>query len=634
MKKPILFCFLTCLFLQQAVLSQTIPVTGKIISADDKLPVSGASITLKGGTGGTTSDEKGNFSITVSPNAVLLISFVNFQPTEVPVNGRNNITVSLTALDKSLEQVVVVGYGTQRKKDLTGSVVSVKGSDLRQVPTVNAIKSMQGLVAGVDIASPNNNPNSNPEIRIRGNRSINAGNDPLIVVDGLPFSGSLNDINSGDIRSIEVLKDASATAIYGSRGANGVILITSNRGTTGKVQINYNGYYGVQTALDRLRLMNGAEFAEFRREAERNANRYNSLTPSRTLDEGMFYFRNRDVEASVLQAYDANGNYDPSKVREFDWIGEVTRQGRQQEHQLSVLAGSAKSQTSFSLGYFDNVGVVKGFDFDRYNLRLTYDNQLYDRLKIGGTIAASINNNNSTDNLYLLGGQVNPLAPIRDSTGALIIEPASDPLNFNSLIRLEGASNKEKAHRFFGNFFAEAGLIPGLTYRLSFSPDYRFFRRGSFRTSRANQGSPSSASDTTNRAFHYVLDNMLMYNKVINTDHKINVTLLQSVEEDRVEASIASVNDLPYDQQAFYNLGTANIVSRIGTGLTEWTLSSFMARVNYGFKERYLLTLTGRYDGSSRLAPGNKWDFFPSTAFAWNASDEPFLQSSKTLSDL
>jgi len=297
-----------------------------------------------------------------------------------------------------------------------------------------------------------------------------------------------------------------------------------------------------------------------------------------------------------LQAYDASGNYDPSKVRDFGWIDAVTRQGSQQEHQLSILAGNAKSQTSFSLGYFNNIGVVKGYDYDRYNLRLTYDNQLYERFKIGGTIAVSINNNRSTDNLYDLGGQVNPLAPIRDSAGGLIVEPASDPLTFNSLIRLEGAYTEATSKRFFGNFFAELGLMPGLKYRLSFSPDYRFVRTGGFRSSRANQGSPSSASYSTSQPFHYVLDNMLIYDKQIANDHKVNVTLLQSIEKDRVESSSSSVTDLPYEQQAFYNLGTANIVSSLGSGLTEWSLSSVMARINYGFQGKYLLTLTGRYE--------------------------------------
>lgn len=630
----LLFCLSAFLLLYETGSGQNIVVSGRVTSSVDQLPITSATIKQKNGNAGTTTDENGRFELNVPMNSTLIITSVGFETLEIPLNGRRQIDIVLQQGNSSLDQVVVVGYGTQRKKDLTGAVVSISGSDLRQVPAANAIKSMQGMVAGVDIASPNNNPNSTPVIRIRGNRSINAGNDPLIVVDGLPFGGSLNDLNSGDIKSIEVLKDASATAIYGSRGANGVILITTHRGMAGKVQVSYNGYYGVQSPINELRLMTGAEFAEFRREAERNSNRYNSPTPNAALDEGMFYFRNAEVESSVLRAYDENGNYDPSKVRQFDWIDAVTQQGIQQEHQLSILAGTDKSQTSFSLGYFKNKGVVKGFDYGRYNLRLSYDNQIFKSVKIGGTLAVSINTSRTTDNLYELGGQINPLSPILDSAGDYIIEPASDPLTFNPLIRYEGAFNQAVSNRFYGNMFAEIGVVKGLKYRVNFSPDYRFVRTGGFRNSAVAQGGPSSASYNTSQPFHYVLDNMIMYNTTFADKHRFNVTLLQSIEEDRVESSGGSVRDLPYEQQQFYNLGTANEVTSISSGLTEWSLSSFMARVNYGFNDKYLITLTGRYDGSSRLAPGKKWDFFPSAAFAWNVSEESFIQNIGAISDM
>lgn len=626
---------LVWLLLLSRLLAQAPPSISGRVTDEAGQPLPGVTVVEKGTTAGTTTDSDGRYAFRVSSaGAVLAFSFVGYQAREETVGNRTNLDITLRAADETLNEVVVVGYGTQQKKDLTGSVVSIKGRDVLQVPGPNAIKSMQGLVAGVDIASTSNAPNASPVIRIRGNRSINAGNDPLIVVDGLPFSGSLNDINSGDIRSIEVLKDASATAIYGSRGANGVVLITTNRGTVGKVQVTYNGYYGVQTPLNSPRFMNGAEFAEFRREAERNVGRYNSATPTKALDEKMFYFRNADVEASVLQAYDDNGNYDPSKVRTFDWIDAVTRTGAQQEHQLSISTGTEKSQTAFSLGYFNNVGVVKGNDYNRLNLRFTFDNQIVKRLKIGGTMAVSVNRNKSTDDLYNIASTVNPLSPIRDKDGNLIAEPASDPLSFNPLIRYEGAFNQANSNRFFGNIYAELGLIDGLKYRLNFSPDYRFVRTGAFRNSPANQGSPSSASYGTSQPFHYVLDNMLLYDKLFGNDHKLNVTLLQSLEGDRVESAGGAVRELPYDQQQFYNLGTANTVSSISSGLTEWTLSSFMARFNYGFKSKYLFTLTGRYDGSSRLAPGRKWDFFPSAAVAWNASEEAFVRNLKAVSDL
>lgn len=634
-QKNVYFYVVFFFFLFPSVVFAQSSFTGKVVS-DKGAPLAGATVSEKSNSvNSTTTNSDGSFTIRVKlDHPVVVISYVGFATQEVDISKETNRVIRLLPDEKQLGDVVVVGYGTQRKKDLTGAVSTIKGKAVRQVPSQNAIKSMQGLVAGVDIASPDNNPNSTPVIRIRGNRSINAGNDPLIVIDGLPFSGSLNDLNSGDIKSIDVLKDASATAIYGSRGANGVILITTNRGTAGKIEVNYNGYYGIQSPIKKLPLMNGAEFAEFRREAERNAGRYNSATPSAALDQTMFYYRDAGVEASVLQAYDASGIYDPSKVRDYDWVDAVTRTGIQQEHQVSILSGTEKSQTSFSLGYYNNKGVQKGYDYKRYNLRLTYDNQIFKAFKIGGTMAVSINKSRTTDNLYNLAGQINPLAPMRDSTGELIQEPANDPLTFNPLITLDGAFNEAISNRFYGNFFAELGLIKGLKYRISFSPDYRFVRTGSFRNSAVAAGGPSTASNSTSQPFHYVLDNLVTYDKHFANDQKINVTLLQSIEKDRVESVGGSVRDLPYEQQLFYNLGTANEITSLNSNLSEWSLSSFMARINYGIKDRYLFTLTGRYDGSSRLAPENKWDFFPSAAFAWNAGDEKFIQNLNMFNDL
>jgi TonB-linked SusC/RagA family outer membrane protein len=609
-------------------------ISGKVTEANGQ-PLPGVNVVEKGTTNGTSTAANGEFRLTTSGSSpVLIFSFVGYGSQEISVNNRSTLNVTMAPDDKLLNEVVVVGYGTQQKKDLTGSVVSIKGQELQQVPSPNAIQSLQGLVAGVDIAATSNRPGSSPSIRIRGNRSINASNEPLLVVDGLPFSGSLNDLNSSDIKSMEILKDASSTAIYGSRGANGVVLITTNRGTAGKIQVSYTGYYGIQKPLNKPDLMNGAEFAEFVRESQRNVGRYASDVPNAKLDETMFYFRNAGVEESVLQAYDASGNYDPSRVRSFDWLGESTRTGVQQDHQISVQSGSEKTQTSFSIGYFNNDGVVKGFGYERYNVRLSQDNQLTKWLKLGGTAAASINSNRTTTDLYGGVGQINPLAPIRDAEGVLIPEPASDPLTFNPLIVLEGRFSQANSKRFYASFFLEAQILDGLKYRLNYSPDYRTSRTGNFSDSRANNGNPSNASQSNNQQFHYVLDNLLIYEKILGSDHKLGATLLQSFERDKFETMGAAVNDLPYDSQLYYNLGTANLITSLTSNYSEWALNSYMARLNYGYKSRYLLTLTGRYDGSSRLAPGNKWSFFPSAALAWNASEEPFIQNLNTFTEL
>uniref|UniRef100_UPI003593AF45 SusC/RagA family TonB-linked outer membrane protein n=1 Tax=Persicitalea sp. TaxID=3100273 RepID=UPI003593AF45 len=618
--------------LVSAAFAQTI--TGKVTDESGQ-PLPGVNVVEKSTTNGTSTNASGAFSIaTTSSSPILIFSFVGYGSQEIATNNRNTLNITMAPDDKLLSEVVVVGYGTQQKKDLTGSVVSIKGAELQQVPSPNAIQSLQGLVAGVDIAATSNRPGASPSIRIRGNRSINASNEPLLVVDGLPFAGNLNDLNSSDIKSMEILKDASATAIYGSRGANGVVLITTNRGTAGKIQVSYNGYYGIQKPLNPPNIMNGAEFAAFVREAQRNVGRYASDVPDAKLDEGIFYFPNADVVASVKQGYDASGNYDPSKVRDYDWLGAITRTGVMQDHQVSVQAGSEKTQTSFSLGYFNNDGIEKGFGYDRWNIRLTIDNQITSRIKVGGTGATSINSNRSTSNLYALASRVNPLAPLYDADGIIIPEPASDPLITSPLAILGGRFSQANSKRFYGSFYLEAGLLDGLKYRLNYSPDYRTSRTGDFSDTQANNGNPSNAGYSTNERYHYVLDNLLIYEKTLGGIHKLGATLLQSLESDRYESISTDVNDLPYDSQLYYNLGTANFITSLGSGLSEWALSSYMARLNYGFKSKYLLTLTGRYDGSSRLAPGNKWSFFPSAALAWNASEEPFIQNLNAFTEL
>jgi TonB-linked SusC/RagA family outer membrane protein len=613
-------------------------VQGKITDGNNE-PLVGASVVVEGTTKGAITDAQGTYALDltgVDKGAFLVFSFVGFDNQRIAIDGRAVIDVILSEV-KALTEVVVVGYGTQRKKDLTGAVVSVKGKDLLQVPSPNAISSLQGLVAGVDIAATSNTPGASPSIRIRGNRSINASNDPLFVVDGLPFNGSLNDLNTGDIKSMEVLKDASATAIYGSRGANGVVLITTNRGTSGKIQINYNGYYGSQTPLNQPRLMTGAEYAEFRREAQRNVTpttRYASATPNKALDAGIFFVPNADVIAAVNQGYDANGNYDPSKVPTTDWLSQATQTGVMTEHQISILAGTEKMQTSVSAGYFRNDGVVRGFNFERYNIRLSLDNQLSERFKVGGTIATSINSNRSTDNIYEKIGQLNPLAPAQDAAGVLISDIASDPLTFNPLLILEGRYSQGNSKRFFGNLYLEAKIVDGLKYRASYSPDYRTADNGFFSSSRANNSNPATANRSFNQQFHSVLDNMLIYEKMLTPKHKIGITLLQSLEQDRLDSLRGAVSDIPYESQKYYNLGTANQVSALTSSLSEWALSSYMARVNYSFNSKYLLTVTGRYDGSSRLAKGNKWSFFPSAALAWNVTEEDFMKKTNLFTEL
>lgn len=608
-------------------------VSGKVTDNEGQ-PLPGVTVVVKGTSVGTITDSDGNYSLANIPDdAILQFSFVGMRSQEIPVFNKATINVRMEEETIGLEEVVAIGYGTMRKKDVTGSIASVGREEIVSNPYMNAVQSIQGKVAGVDIYSTGHKPGDAPTIRIRGNRSINATNDPLYVVDGIAFEGDLKDINSSDIESIDILKDASATAIYGSRGANGVVLITTRRGKEGKTQISYDGYYGVQVD-NKLDVMNGAEIAELRRQAQRNANKYDSDIPKLTLDQNMFYYPDKYMIESVTAGYDEDGNYDPSKVRSYDWIDAITRLGTIQDHQLSVLGGNTKTKTLFSAGYFDNQGVVKGYGYSRYSLRLSVDQDVNDWLKFGGSMASSFNTKNESPNVYSWAAQTNPLSPFYDEEGNLQKNPSSETTYINPIIVAENDYVEHKANRFYGSFWTEINLVKGLKYRLNFGPDYKDGRSGYFYSADGTGNGVSSATETTFRQFHFTLDNLVYYDKTFRDIHKLGITVLQSIEEYKYESMNGSVSDLPYEYQKWYNLGTASSITALGSSYSQWKLSSFMARINYSFKEKYLVTLTGRYDGSSRLAEGHKYTFFPSSAFSWRITEEPFMKNMNLFDNL
>ncbi|WP_228780128.1 SusC/RagA family TonB-linked outer membrane protein [Aquiflexum lacus] len=608
-------------------------ITGKVELTNGE-PLPGASILVEGTSIGTVTNLEGEYQFTVPDDAVLIFSFIGYESQKIVVGNRTIINVVMVEDAASLEEVVVVGYGTLRKKDITGAVTSVSGSRLMEVPALNAVQSLQGMAPGVDIAMPSHSPGAAPSIRIRGNRSFAASNEPLLVVDGIPLLGNLNSINSMDIESMEILKDASATAIYGSRGANGVILITTKRGKEGVSQFSYNSYYGIQRELNRPNVMNGAEFAEFRREARRAIGRYPSDVPNQDLDREMFFVADPGVIESVMMGYDESGSYNPNNVRSFNWFDDVTRTGVMQDHQLSFQGGNQKTQVSVSGGYFENKGVVEGFDYNRFTARLTIDHQVNKILKVGGTMASAYNVRNETGNLYSAGAAANPLAPIFDEEGFPILFPAGDNTISNPINLRDNQFIENRLNHFFGTFYTEVQIFDGLKYRVNVGPDFRTNRRGAFTGPPARSGAPSTADYSTDQRFHYIFDNLLYFDKIIADVHKINATFLYSIEEDRFERVNASVLDLPYDSQLWYNLGTGNNITSLGSRFERWALNSYMGRFNYTFKGKYIFTFTGRYDGSSRLAEGRKFNFFPSIALGWNIIDEPFMANSGRVSEL
>ncbi|RIH67085.1 TonB-dependent receptor [Mariniphaga sediminis] len=607
--------------------AQNVTVSGSVKNTEGE-PIPGTTVVVKGTTTGTITDSDGNYSINSVPDdATLQFSFVGMKTQEVVAAGKTNIDVVMEEEAIGIEEVVAVGYGSMRKMDVTGAIASVGREDILSNPSMNAVQSIQGKIPGVDIYSTGHKPGDAPSIRIRGNRSINASNSPLYVVDGIAFEGDLRDINSSDIVSIDILKDASATAIYGSRGANGVVLVTTRRGKEGVAKVSYDGYYGIEID-NKLNMMTGAEIAEFRRESRRNAGRYDSDSPVLELDENMFYYPDKYVIESVSAGYDENGTYNPSKVKSYDWIDAITRLGKIQDHQVSILGGNSKTKTSFSAGYFENEGVVRGYGYSKYSLRLTIDQNVKSWFKFGGSIASSFNLKKEPNGApFSVASITNPLNPFYDEKGVLQLTPGGEIMP-NALRMAQHDVAEHKAKRFYGSYFAEFRILESLKYRINFGPDYKTGRSGYFNSSKGSlMGADPRASQSTFNQFHFTLDNLIYFDKTFKNIHKIGITVLQSIEEFKFESMNGAVIGLPYEYQKWFNLGTATSITGLGSNYSQWRLSSFMGRINYNFKEKYLITLTGRYDGSSRLAEGHKYTFFPSTAISWRINEEPFMKS-------
>lgn len=616
-------------------------VTGTVLDPTGQ-PLAAVSVNLKGTTTTVTSAADGSFSLPVGKfPAVLVFSSIGFVTQEHEVTSASAaLRINLSNQSENLNSVLVVGYGVQKKRDLTGSVVSVTPEQIKQVVALDAPLAIQGRVAGVNISQDNWRPGSGATVRIRGSRSITASNDPLYVVDGNPISGGISDFSPSDIESIEVLKDASATAIYGSRGANGVILITTNRGRSGKTVVKYDGYYGPQDAVREIDMMNGPEYAEYIRESFRNfpgGLHYDSPTPSKEEDQVLPLFaQDPQVLESVLMAYDENGNYDPSKVRWFDWMGATLQKGRIQNHQISVSGGSEKTKAMASAGFFENEGLIKNTNFRRYSFRVNLDHNISDWLKVSTSTVMAHTKENEGRNMYGQARVINPLAIFADENGELIYNPGNDPFSINPLIDIEGVKNENLMHRILTNLSLEAQITDGLRFRTNLGYDYKTTRDGVFQASVStvrNLGTPY-ARRTGSAARNILLENLLFYDKTFGSNHKIGITLLQSIQTDRMETDTATVQGLPYESQLFYNLGSAAEILGVGTRLIEWKMQSLMARINYSYRGKYLLTLTGRRDGASMLADGNKYQFFPSAAFAWRMSDEPFIRNSSFINEL
>ncbi len=584
----------------------------------------GVSVVVKGTQRGTTSDTDGKYRLSVPEGSAvtLVFSFVGYQSQEVAVGNKSVVDVRLQTDDKSLAEVVVVGYGTVKKSDLTGAVAKVGETDIKATPIVAFDRALQGRAAGVQVVQNSARPGGAATIRIRGSGSVNASNDPLYVIDGFPTTG-LNSINPGDIESIEVLKDASATAIYGSRGSNGVVLVTTKRGKAGKSVVSYEMYYGSQSVRRTIPLLNARQFAEFVNEAQTNSG-------------GKPYFDGTTADRPL-----------PATLGEgTDWQREVLRTAPIQNHQLGVSGGSEKSRYAVSFGYYDQQGIVVNSNFKRYTLRANLDNDVSSRLRVGLTMqAAYTTGSNARTEVDGNGGggvtsaslSYSPTFPVYNPNGTYYINLGS--LNGyavdNPVAIANEITSKNSLLRLLANSFIDYKITEGLNVRTSFGTDLQAGKGNNYSTRLALAGAAAGgvASVGASQSVGWLNENTLSYTRQFTTRHTVSGLLGYTIQGLTTENVTANANTFPNDFALYNNLGAGSSLVAPGTGASDWRLISYLARVNYGFDDRFLLTFTARRDGSSRFGPNNKFGFFPSGAFAWKIANEKWLKNQNLLSD-
>lgn len=571
-----------------------VEVSGKVTDENGE-PLPGANILEKGTTNGTTSDVDGNFSLSVmGENSVLIFSFIGYTTREVPVGGQTTFNIQLEPDYRTLNEVVVVGYGTVKKSDLTGAVSSVKAEELTAYPAIDAVQSLQGRAAGVNITSNNGAPGATMKIRIRGGTSINASSDPIFVVDGF-VGGALPPPE--DIESIEVLKDASATAIYGSRGANGVIMVTTKKGKPGRTQINFNTSFSSQKEINRLDLLNADQFTDYISEARPG-----------------------------FQSAGFN----------TDWQDLIFRTGAIQNYQLSFSGGNENVSYYLSGAYFDQKGVIINSDYDRFSLTSNINVKASDKFNFGLNLFARRSTANGVRTQEGSGGltpgvvasafKFEPDQGIYKPDGTYTTARLNDPHD-NPYAVAKELENESISDRFQANVFGEYSILDELKFRTSFGATTNNRRAGAYSPTTLTEGRNVGGWGTIDgqKSTLFLNENYLTYNKTFSEANNLIAMVGYSYQTSSNESWGAEAQNFLSDAFSFWNLGGSSLWQPPYSGLTEWQISSYYGRVNYSLKDKYTLTLNARYDGSSNFSEGNKWAFFPSGAVAWNMKNESFM---------
>lgn len=597
-----------------ASVQQTKKISGRV--SDSMGPLIGATVMEKGTSNGVVTDMDGNFTADVKPGSTLVISYVGYVTQEIAVGNQSNLAITMKEEGRNLNEVVVIGYGTQRREAVTGSVSNVNGDLMREIPGADITQSMQGRVAGVQMMQTSSKPGASMQIRIRGTRSLTASNDPLIVLDGIPFAGSINDIDPNNIKSMDILKDASATAIYGSRGANGVIMITTYKGyKEQKATVTYNGYVGVKTLFHRYPMMNAEEFTQLRK----YANKFQNGVDEKYYDEG---------------------------GPDTDWQDMLFQNGLTTNQDLGVSGGTEKSSYNFGVGYYRDEAVIPTQNFNRYSLHGTLDQEIGKYVKIG----FSTNSNYSLTNGASIGLyntlSATPITDPYNEDGSLKerVQMSNDTQWVYTKSTLKGLGDKYKdqtrAYGTYNSAYAEVKIpyVEGLKYRINLGMNYRHSEYGNYvgqgifsDLANAKSHATRSEANTTN----WAIENLLTYDRSFGK-HNINAVALYSAEQTRYTKDYMYGLDVPYDAFQYFNIGQAASVT-VDPAQQDYYksgLESVMGRIMYNYDNRYMISAALRSDGSSRLAKGHQWHTYPAVSVGWNVAKESFMSDVKWIDNL
>lgn len=592
-------------------------VSGTVLDNSGQ-PVIGASVVVVGQSKlGTVTDIDGKFSIAIPATSKKIeVSYIGMVSQVIEAKAGTPMKIIMKDNLKDLDEVVVIGYGVVKKRDLTGSMTSIKSEDIVATPTTNALESLQGKVAGLDMTKSSGQTGSGLSFSIRGNRSLNASNTPLIIVDGIPYGTDI-DINPNIIESMEILKDASSTAIYGSRGANGVILITTKKGAQGKTKVTYNGYYSTNSVAAYPERMNLQEWANFKREAYKADGQWASEAD----------------DAKIFgSAYDA-----VKSNQDVDWVDLLMKDGSQTSHSISISNGSEKTSFNLAFEYMKEQGLVKLDNLSRYNTTLGISHKVTKDFKLNFNMVYTFQNQNIRRDPLNRAIYESPYGDVYNEDGSI------NPLPFNdgqtiSPIAEEAAGvykNNRRTSHLVGNIGANWNIIKNLTLTSTFGLDRKDVRNGHFADQYTHDGAGDySVADATNETeMNWSWENTLNYNFKIDK-HDFGVMAGNALYQNEAETYTGSGHDIISPSMLFYNLGALQNSQKISSNYIKTTMASFFGRINYKFNEKYLLTLTFREDGSSVLASKHKWGFFPSAAFAWRMKEEKFLKDVEWLYNL